>query len=396
MEQISYCWRLNMSKNIDQVYTDNPTNTLPGVNGQSGDCLIYIAIDPFGSGDDSAILASDLGASFMQPMNNLNDVNNVQSARLNLQVPSLSSGSGNPNTVVAGEVGDIYMDTGASNILYYCITAGDASTAIWQILPIVPGSGNNSVKLGFTNSTVNGVGAFAMGNMAFADSDYSFAFGDNATSFGIGSVAIGYNNGANGAYSFCFGDSGGTISDNSFAFGTSVVTGSFASAPYSFAFGNQSQTGGLHAFAFGFNNLAAGDYSWAIGNQVQLTFDGCVGWSDLNSWNHTFTADNQFKLGFSGGYFFYDSNFKVATTGFGLQVAEGSNAKQGTITLSSGVGVVSNTSVTANSRIFYCGQDTNVTGFLTITARTAGSGFTITSSQATDSGVVAYEIFEPA
>jgi hypothetical protein len=91
-----------------------------------------------------------------------------------------------------------------------------------------------------------------------------------------------------------------------------------------------------------------------------------------------------------------DGNVALQTVGKGLAVKEGSNAKQGVATLSSGAVTVSNTSVTANSRIFLTGQDNNVTGALRVSARTAGTSFVITSSAAGDSGVVAYELFEPA
>ena len=85
----------------------------------------------------------------------------------------------------------------------------------------------------------------------------------------------------------------------------------------------------------------------------------------------------------------------ITAAGSGLRVAEGSNAKQGTATLSSGTVVVSNTSVTSSSRIFLTAQDGNSTGALRVSARTAATSFTITSSAGGDSGVVAYEIFEP-
>ena len=78
----------------------------------------------------------------------------------------------------------------------------------------------------------------------------------------------------------------------------------------------------------------------------------------------------------------------------GLKVAEGANAKQGVATLSAGTVTVSNTSVTATSRIFLTAQDNNTTGALRVSAQTAGTSFTITSSNSGDSGVVAYEIFE--
>lgn len=84
------------------------------------------------------------------------------------------------------------------------------------------------------------------------------------------------------------------------------------------------------------------------------------------------------------------------TAGSGLAVKEGSNAKQGTATLVAGTVTVSNTAVTANSRILLTAQDNNSTGALRISARTAATSFTITSSNSGDTGVVAYEIFEPA
>jgi hypothetical protein len=89
-------------------------------------------------------------------------------------------------------------------------------------------------------------------------------------------------------------------------------------------------------------------------------------------------------------------NCAVMTAGKGLRVKEGVNAKQGVATLSGGTITVPNVSVTANSRIFLTAQDNNTVGVPRVSARVAGTSFTITSSNATDSGVVAYEIFEPA
>lgn len=90
-------------------------------------------------------------------------------------------------------------------------------------------------------------------------------------------------------------------------------------------------------------------------------------------------------------------NLIAGTVGAGLEVKEGSNAKQGTATLVGGTVVVSNNSVTANSRIFLSGQNSSGTaGALTVSARTAGTSFTILSTSNTDTRLVAYEIFEPA
>lgn len=86
----------------------------------------------------------------------------------------------------------------------------------------------------------------------------------------------------------------------------------------------------------------------------------------------------------------------VQTASQGLQVKEGSNAKQGTATLAAGTVTVANTSITANSRILCTGNTAGGTpGGANVSARTAGTSFTITSTNAADTSVVAFEIFEP-
>jgi hypothetical protein len=92
-------------------------------------------------------------------------------------------------------------------------------------------------------------------------------------------------------------------------------------------------------------------------------------------------------------------DIKIGTAGKGLFVKEGSNAKQGTATLSSGTALVSNSAVTANSRIFLTAQTLGTVtapSALTVSARVASTSFTILASQLTDTSIVAYEIFEPA
>lgn len=89
------------------------------------------------------------------------------------------------------------------------------------------------------------------------------------------------------------------------------------------------------------------------------------------------------------------TDLDIVTAGRGLKVAEGSNAKQGAVALAAGTATVSNTSVTATSRIFLTSQsDGGTPGWLRVSARVAGTSFTITSSSATDTSTVAYEIFE--
>lgn len=90
-------------------------------------------------------------------------------------------------------------------------------------------------------------------------------------------------------------------------------------------------------------------------------------------------------------------NLQIQTAGKGLQVKEGSNAKMGTAVLVGGTVTVNNTSVTANSRIMLTVQTTGGTvGSPYVSARTAGTSFTITSTSGTDTSTVAYLIIEPA
>jgi hypothetical protein len=97
------------------------------------------------------------------------------------------------------------------------------------------------------------------------------------------------------------------------------------------------------------------------------------------------------------GGLYVDGNVLIGAAGSGLRVKEGSNAKMGVSTLVAGTVVVSNTSVTANSRIFLDIQTPGGTpGFLRVSARTAGTSFTILSSSGTDTSVVGWMIVEPA
>lgn len=80
-----------------------------------------------------------------------------------------------------------------------------------------------------------------------------------------------------------------------------------------------------------------------------------------------------------------------------VQVPSASNTS-GTVTLVAGTAVVTTASVTANSRIFLTAQSlgtVTVGQGLAISARTAGTSFTIKSESATDTSVVAWLIVEP-
>jgi hypothetical protein len=81
----------------------------------------------------------------------------------------------------------------------------------------------------------------------------------------------------------------------------------------------------------------------------------------------------------------------------GLKVSEGSNARMGTAVLVAGAATVATTAVGATSRVYVCSQvDGGTPGWLRVSARTAGTSFTITSSSATDTSTVAWVIIDPA
>lgn len=90
-------------------------------------------------------------------------------------------------------------------------------------------------------------------------------------------------------------------------------------------------------------------------------------------------------------------DISAVALGFGYRVREGANGKQGSAVLVAGVVTINTTNVTANSRILLTSQvDGGAPGFLRVSSRVVGTSFTVTSSMATDTSTIAYEIFEPA
>jgi hypothetical protein len=88
----------------------------------------------------------------------------------------------------------------------------------------------------------------------------------------------------------------------------------------------------------------------------------------------------------------------LATVGKGLNIKEGTNARMGLATLSAGAITVSTTAVTANSRIILTTQGGTLTniGAPYVSARTAGTSFTISSTNVLDVSDVAWVILEPS
>ncbi|MDP4235538.1 MAG: hypothetical protein Q8919_03725 [Bacteroidota bacterium] len=80
----------------------------------------------------------------------------------------------------------------------------------------------------------------------------------------------------------------------------------------------------------------------------------------------------------------------------GLKVTEGANGTMGLATLAAGTVVVNTTKVTATSRILLTAQKPGgVVGMPYVSARTAGTSFTITSTSNTDTSDIAWIIIQP-
>jgi hypothetical protein len=132
-------------------------------------------------------------------------------------------------------------------------------------------------------------------------------------------------------------------------------------------------------------------------NQIEIRGDGRIQWGggvtapDVNLFRdgatrlhtvNTFVSEGDIQLDVAGG---------------GVNIREGTNARMGLATLAAGTVVVATTKVTANSRIFLTAQTSGAApGALRVSARTAGTSFTITSTSGTDTSTVAWLIMEPA
>lgn len=88
---------------------------------------------------------------------------------------------------------------------------------------------------------------------------------------------------------------------------------------------------------------------------------------------------------------------KINTVGRGLYIKEGTNATSGRAVLVGGTVVVNTTKVTANSNIqLTSNADGGTPGFQRVSARTAGTSFTITSSNGADTSTISWLLIEPA
>lgn len=109
------------------------------------------------------------------------------------------------------------------------------------------------------------------------------------------------------------------------------------------------------------------------------------------------TTLNQAAL-FTGDVGLTSGNLLINTAGKGISIKSGSNARIGTGTLSGGTATISNSSVTANTRVFL--QDTTSGGLTNVgvltAVTTAGTGFVVTSTIALDTSTFNWFLVESA
>jgi hypothetical protein len=164
---------------------------------------------------------------------------------------------------------------------------------------------------------------------------------------------------------------------------------------------------GSHNTANGYNagatNGAGSDNTFlgygADANAAGLTNATAIGSGAVVGQSNTIVLGNNAKVGIGtptpGQKLEVNGNIRISGVN-GLMVTEGANGTMGIATLVAGTVTVNTTRVTANSRIFLTNQKPGgAVGTPYVSARTAATSFTITSTSNTDTSDVAWIIIEP-
>jgi hypothetical protein len=153
-------------------------------------------------------------------------------------------------------------------------------------------------------------------------------------------------------------------------------------------FANGSATYGM---SFGYNYFSATNPEGYIYNRydnatstIKMGFGTTIGGNDVLT-----------LLG-SGNIQAETGNLLIKTAGKGIQIKEGSNARMGVAILVGGTITVSNTSVTADTRLFVSRSTTGGTLGHLYTTLSVGTGFTVNSSEAGDTSTVNWLLIEPS
>jgi hypothetical protein len=371
--------------------------------------------DPINLSTPGGILYVDASGDFQEDTTNLfADLNNFFTLTLfGRKLGTFATANNDRSTYVfgqgAGGAGGAIPASSWNNI-----AIGSGALQAWT-----NGADNIAIGYGALNILNNSTDIVAIGSNAGKSLNTS---GSNPHSVFVGSgaganiaqgqnlTAIGYNalKGTVGA----FGSSNTAVGQNTL----SVITTGTGNTAIGNNVGNALSTGGNNVFVGGSGNIvASGSSNVVVGQAAAINgqFSACV----LVGQNTQAAGNNAINVGNSGvatpannmhlgnpsitnttlyGAVAFQGALDVATAGAGVAVKEGANCKQGTDTLVAGTKLVNNTAVTANSRIFLTTQTPGGTpGALYVSARVAGTSFTVTSTSGADTSTFAYEIFEP-
>lgn len=106
-------------------------------------------------------------------------------------------------------------------------------------------------------------------------------------------------------------------------------------------------------------------------------------------------ATSYWSLTSGGNLNINNAKLRLETIGKGLEIKTGTNSRAGTATLVAGTVTVANTSITANTLVLLTSNVNGGTaGFLRCTAKTVGTSFVITSSNASDTSTVGWFLVE--
>lgn len=140
--------------------------------------------------------------------------------------------------------------------------------------------------------------------------------------------------------------------------------------------------------------LKAPTYAFAGTNTMTTASTFTIDKAPVAGTNATIT--NPYAFWVKAGLSRLDGGLTMTTAGSGISIKEGTNATMGSATLSSGTVTVSTTKVTANSRIILTiNSSSGTVGTPYVSARSAGTSFTITSTSGSDASTVAWVILEP-
>jgi hypothetical protein len=177
----------------------------------------------------------------------------------------------------------------------------------------------------FWNADKLGIGSYAIGDGALAESLHSFALGGESKARDTGAVAIGYGSDASGLHAVSIGNYNRTEGDYGTALGRSNHVRGNSSAVglgwYNQAIGDGSITigadnysGGIRGIAIGTQNKVEGEYSVAMGTKLYIppAAAGAMGLGDLEFSNNPVDItnigfSNQLVARFRNGYYFITS-----------------------------------------------------------------------------------------